>query len=109
MSELSQFIGTYERPKWPFVILTAAATLQPGDQRGLDTTGGAFTVTLPASPAAGARVALFDPLGTWGTNPPTVNRNGQRIMGLLENMVLDIQHLSLELVFVNSSRGWVIV
>lgn len=109
MSELSQFIGTYERPKWPFAILTAAATLQPGDQRGLNTTAGAFTVTLPASPAAETRVALFDPYGTWGSNPPTVARNGQRIMGLLENMVLDVQHLSLELLFVDTSRGWVIV
>lgn len=109
MSKLSQFTGKYERPEWPFSILTAATTLQPGDERALNTTSAAFTVTLPASPAAGARVALFDAFGTWGEKPPTVARNGQRIMGLLENMVLDVQYLSLELVFVNSARGWVIV
>jgi len=61
----------------------------------------ATTVTLPASPSSGATVWV-----TW-TNSLTTNviaRNGQTVMGLAEDMVLDAApNSTVQLRFINSS------
>ena len=45
-----------------------------------DTSGGAFTVALPASPTLGNNVRLQDAAGTWKTNNLTVNLNGYPLL-----------------------------
>jgi hypothetical protein len=64
-----------------------------------DTTGGAFTVTLPASPSTGAIVVVADAGGVWGTNNVTVGRNGSTIAGLAENLVCDINGANVQFVY----------
>lgn len=60
----------------------------------------------PASPVDGARFWVTDIGGNWGNYPPSLQRNGRQIMGLAENMNLDISNLSVEMSF-NTTRGWV--
>ena len=67
------------------------------------TNAAATTVTLPGSPSAGDIV--------WVTvaNNRTDNviaRNGQNIMGLAEDMTLNAQYASVQLRFVDATRGW---
>jgi hypothetical protein len=64
-----------------------------------DTSGGAFTVTLPAAPTTGAQVIVADAGSAWGTNNLTVGRNGSTIGGLAENLVCDITGASVQLVY----------
>jgi hypothetical protein len=64
-----------------------------------DTTGGAFTVTLPATPATGAQVVVADAGGLWGTNNLTVGRNGSTIAELAQDLVCDINGVSVQLVY----------
>jgi hypothetical protein len=64
-----------------------------------DTSGGAFTVTLPATPATGAQVVVADAGSSWGTNNLTVGRNGSTIGGLAENLVCDITGASVQFVY----------
>jgi hypothetical protein len=64
-----------------------------------NTTGGAFTVTLPASPITGAVVFVFDVSGTWGTNNLTIGRNGSTISGVAENLTCDIAGASVQLIY----------
>jgi hypothetical protein len=75
------------------------------DKEGVlaDTTGGAFTVTLPATPATGAQVVVADAGGLWGTNNLTVGRNGSTIAELAENLVCDINGVSVQLVYDGST------
>jgi hypothetical protein len=82
-----------------FVAKTANYTAV--DKQGVlaDTTGGAFTVTLPASPSVGAQVVIADSGGVWGTNNLTVGRNGSTISNLAENLVCDISGASVQLIF----------
>lgn len=68
-----------------------------------DTTGGAFTVTLPASPVAGNMVSIVDG-GDWGTNNLTVARNGATIEGLAEDLVLNISSVAVDLIY--SGTTW---
>ena len=67
-----------------------------------NTTGGAFTVTLPATPANGDQVIIADAGGTWGTNNLTVGRNGNNIADVAQDLVCDISGVSVQFVY-NSS------
>jgi hypothetical protein len=60
---------------------TGAYTAVAGDYIPTDTTGGAFTVTLPASPSSGDEVFVFDTSTSWATNNLTVAGNGNTING----------------------------
>lgn len=53
-----------------------------------DTTGGSFTVTLPATPATGDQVFIADG-GNWATNNLTVGRNGSTIEGVAADWTLN--------------------
>lgn len=64
-----------------------------------DTSGGAFTVTLPATPAVGDQVVVADAGSAWGTNNLTVGRNGSTIGGLAQDLVCDITGASVQLVY----------
>jgi hypothetical protein len=59
------------------------ANYTAADKEGIlaDTSGGAFTVTLPATPATGAQVIVADPTGDWDTNNLTIGRNGRDDLG----------------------------
>lgn len=87
-------------------VITSGTTLAVCSRTGLNSTGGAFSVNLPAAPAAGDFVDLFDPLDTWATNNVTVNRNGKNIEGVADNLVLNVSgHVRLEFSG-DATMGW---
>ena len=69
-----------------------------------NTAGGAFTVTLPASPSLGDQVIIADAGGAFGTNKLTTGRNGSTIDGTAADLVLDIDSVSVQ--FVYSGTTW---
>ncbi len=62
-----------------WVRKTTDYTASAGDWIIADTTGGAITISLPASPATGAVVWLADPAQVWQSSPVTVDGNGSTI------------------------------
>lgn len=82
-----------------YVLKTSNYTTQSNEGVLADTSGGAFTVTLPASPATGDQVVVADPTGDWGTNNLTVARNGETISDVAEDLVCDISGVSVQLVY----------
>ena len=64
---------------------------------------GAFTITLPASPAAGNQVVVADSYGDFGANAVTVARNGSTIENAAEDLVLDINGASVQMVYTGST------
>ncbi len=85
--------------------LLVSANYTAANREGVltNTSGGAFTVTLPASPSTGAQVIVADAGSAWGTNNLTVGRNGSTIGGLAENLVCDITGASVQLVYDGST------
>ena len=77
------------------------ANYTAADKEGIlaDTSGGAFTVTLPLNPATGAQVIVADPTGDWDTNNLTIGRNGKTISGVAQDLVCDISGASVQLVY----------
>jgi hypothetical protein len=90
------------------VIATSAYTASVNDLVIADTTAGAFTVTLPASPVFGERVYFADGGGTWGTNNLTVSGNGAKISGSLTALIVTESNDAFSLIYYNSTRGWII-
>lgn len=73
-----------------------------------NTTSAAFTVTLPASPSAGDQITLTDYAGTFGTNFLTINPNGGKIRGSTDNAVISTSNNSVQLVYIDSTKGWLV-
>jgi len=78
----------------------ATATTTLTDKQGIiaDTTAGAFSVNLPATPATGTQVWIADG-NSWATNNLTINRNGSTIEGVAENLVCDITGSSVQMLY----------
>lgn len=85
-----------------FTVVTSNTTA--ANQQGLiaNTTGGSFTITLPASPTLGMQVVIADG-GNWATNNLTVARNGSTIDGLAEDLTVNIGNILLTFVYGTST------
>jgi len=89
-------------------VQTTGFTAVAGRAYPCNTTSAAFTVTLPASPSAGDQITLTDYAGTWGTNNLTVNPNGLKIQGDTANKIIATSNNSVNLVYIDSTRGWLV-
>ena len=72
-----------------------------------DTSGGAFTVTLPTSPSAGDIVAVSDYTRTFNSNNLTIGRNSKPIGGVAADGELTVDGQSATFVFVDDTEGWI--
>lgn len=63
---------------------------------------GVANITLPNAPANGTTVTIMDISGSFGTLPVTVLRNGSLIMGLDEDMLIDVAQAKVEMIYVNN-------
>jgi hypothetical protein len=76
------------------------------DRYFVNTSGGAATITLPASPLVGDQISILDLASTFDTNNCTLARNGNKIMGLTENLVLNVEDEAITLVYTGATYGW---
>jgi hypothetical protein len=91
---------------WCTTAKTSPFTSESGKGYFVNTTSGAVTVTLPASPSAGDIVSIKDYAGTFDTNLVTVGRNGSKINGLCFDASLNTEGDSITLVYVDGTQGW---
>lgn len=89
---------------FPVVLVASTSQAASADTHYLLTNVAATTVTLPESPAEGAAVWIT-PANSLQTN--VVARNGKTIMGLAENLTLDLPNKTVGLRYLNAS--WRIV
>jgi len=91
---------------WDTTAKTTSFTAVSGNGYFVNTTSGAITVTLPASPSAGDIVSLSDYTNTWQTNLVTVARNGSNIGGVAADAFLTTEGQSVTFVYVDATEGW---
>ena len=75
----------------------------------IDTTSATYSLTLPASPAVGAMVGISDFAGNSSTNNITVGRNATNIDGAASDLVINVDKVSIILVYTGATIGWQIV
>jgi hypothetical protein len=89
-------------------VKTAAFNVTAGEGYFVNTTSGAITATLPASPSLGDFVSFIDYAGTFDTNNLTIARNGKNIQGVAEDLTVSVERAGLTLVFVDDTQGWLL-
>ena len=91
---------------WQTSIKTTSFTAVSGEGYFVNTTSGAITMTLPASPSVGDIVSVKDYAQTFNTNNLTVGRNSQPIEGQTFDLVLDTQGVAITLIYGDATKGW---
>ena len=91
---------------WQTSIKTTSFTAVSGEGYFVNTTSGAITVTLPASPSAGDIVSVKDYAQTFDTNNCTIGRNSQPIEGQTFDLVLSTEGIATTLVYGDATKGW---
>jgi hypothetical protein len=91
---------------WCTTAKTAPFTGVSGNGYFVNTTCGAVTVTLPATPSAGDIISIADYASTFQTNNVTLCRNSSKINGSCNNASLSTKGQSITLVYVDGTRGW---
>ena len=91
---------------WDTTAKTASFTAVSGNGYFVNTTSGAITVTLPATPSAGNIVSVKDYAGTAATNAITVARNGSNIRGDTNNFTLEKNNAGATFIYVDGTEGW---
>jgi len=91
-----------------YIEKTTTYTAVAGDNIFADTSGGAFTITLPSSPTQGDEVSFIDSEGTFDTNNLTVEPGSEKIMANTagDEMVVDSNNAAFTLVYQDSTYGW---
>ena len=89
-------------------VKTTTYTAVAGQGIFANTSGGAWTLTLPSSPSAGDFVSVIDYAGTFDTNNLTIARNGKNIQGSAADLVVGTERAGLTLVFVDDTQGWLL-
>ena len=92
---------------WQTTPKTATFTAVNGEGYFANTSGGAFTMNLPAG-SAGAIVSVADYSATFQTHNLTVSPNGsEKIGGVNANVTLDTEGQSVTFIYVDSTQGWI--
>lgn len=74
-----------------------------------DSSGGGFTITLPANASLIVNdvISIMDVTGSFNTNNVTLGRNGSKIQNLNEDLVLDINNVAITLIYTGPTYGWI--
>ncbi len=84
----------------PWVYITTNTNAVANSQYIANTVGGAFTLTLPASPVLGTTVIVTDG-GNWANNNLTIGRNGKTIEGDASDLICDVGQTTIQLIYDN--------
>ena len=89
-------------------VKTTGFTAVAGEGYFINTTSGAFTMTLPASPTLGDFVTFIDYAGTFDTNNLTVGRNSENIQGSAADLTVSTERAANTLVYTDGTQGWLL-
>ena len=104
-SRLKTYIGG--GTQWQSVK-TSNYTASAGEGVFMNTTSGALTLTLPASPSIGDEVSFVDYAGTFDSNNLTIARNSSKIAGAESDLTVATERAANTLVFTDSTQGWLL-
>ena len=105
------FVGTEQEwldslnANYPATAVSSNITMTSSNRYFVDTST-AITLTLPASPALGDEVIIYDAAGQASVNNITVLRNGSLINGLADDALIDLDQYISVFTYTGSTLGW---
>lgn len=90
------------------LVQTSAFTALDQSTYPIDTTGGAFTVQLPAQRFPGMTIVFFDYSSNFDVANLTVSNNGGKIMGFEDSYVLNQKNQSRLFTYIDDVKGWLV-
>jgi hypothetical protein len=97
---------TVEKVGSLYTISTTATSKTLANRERCSVTAAGQTITLPANPLAGWEVSIT--IGDSFINT-IVARNGQKLMGLEEDLTIDVPNVTVTLYYVDATLGWRII
>lgn len=95
------------RPNW--AVETTTYTAVDGDQIMANTSSGAWTLTLPASPSSNDSVEIVDYAGSFAASNLIIARNGSNIQGAASDLVLNTDNAITRFTYIDATQGWKLV
>src|SRR6056300_1772159 len=89
-------------------VKTTSFTAVAGEGYFINTTGGAITMTLPATPSIGDFITFIDYAGTFDTNNLTIGRNSENIQGSAADLTVSVERAANTLVYTDGTQGWLL-
>jgi hypothetical protein len=106
-SGVLSFVDNSGGTSWQ-AVKTTGFTGAAGEGYFCDTTGGAFTATLPAG-NLGDEISFIDYAGTFDTNNLTIAPNGaEKIQGSAASLTVSVERAGLTLVYTDGTQGWLL-
>ena len=105
------FVGTEAqwldslKANYPATAVASDITLESENRYFVDTNV-SRTLTLPATPALGDEIVIYDASGLAETNNITLLRNGSLINGVADDAIIDINQSISVLAYTGSTLGW---
>jgi hypothetical protein len=93
------------KANYPATAVSSDITLEDNNRYFVDTTA-ARTLTLPATPALGEEIVIYDASGQASTNNITVLRNGSKINGLEDDAIIDLDQSISVFAYTGATVGW---
>jgi hypothetical protein len=90
----------------PVVVSAGPYAATNGQYVFADTSGGAFTITLPGAPAVGTTIRIGDAKGTWLTNNITLDPGALKIRGVVATFPLNVSFMAVDVVYIDAAYGW---
>ena len=89
-------------------VKTSNYTASAGEGVFANTSGGAWTLTLPAG-TLGDEISFIDYAGTFDTNNLTIAANGsEKIHGSTDDLTVSVERAANTLVFTDGTQGWLL-
>lgn len=107
---MGRYISTTGTASTVLREISSAYNAEVNDRIIADSTGGAFTVTLPANSSLliNDTLQIIDAGGAANTQNITLARNGSLINGSSEDLVIDVNGAIITLLYTGSTYGWVL-
>jgi hypothetical protein len=106
-SGVLSFVDNSGGTSWQ-AVKTTTYTAVAGEGIFANTSGGAWTLTLPASPTIGDEVSVIDYAGTFDTYNLTIGRNSQNIQGSAADLTVATERAGFTLAFTDGTQGWLL-
>ena len=108
LSGATNTVTAQNTPKWNSTAQSTNFTAAVQNQYFIDTSGGAFTMTLPSTANIGDEIRVVDGVGSFDTNNLTIARNGHKIQRDASDLTITTEGAAFALVYYNSTNGWLL-